>query len=105
MPAISLAKLDVERIFAAVGGPTALLKLLDIWQPGHGLNYPRVHMWGARGVIPGAYMPAVFYTLEQAGYGTWQCYAGDAAEEAMFGTMTPLATPPAPVGNAAGPAS
>lgn len=96
--AINLAKLDVQRIFAAVGGPTALLRLLDIWQPGHGLNYPRVHMWGARGVIPGGYIPAVFYTLEMAGYGDWKCYTGDAEELQMFGTMTPLATAPEPVG-------
>lgn len=94
MPAINLARLDVARIFAAVGGPTALLKLLDIWQPGHGLNYPRVHMWGARGIIPGSHIPAVLYTLEQAGFGEWRCFVGDAEEFAMFGTMTPLAEAP-----------
>lgn len=63
-----MIELDVPFLFETVGGPRALLTLLDQHVPDHGLAYPTVQMWQQRSSVPGRFLPAVLYALYRAGH-------------------------------------
>ena len=60
--------LNVEYIFQVVGGPTALLNLLEDMHPGARLNYAQVQMWKHRGQIPGPWIAPVLYAMFERGH-------------------------------------
>lgn len=59
---------DVPHIFRVSGGTRGLLDWLDRHQPGHGLAYNTVQMWGRRETIPARWVGAVLYCVEQQGH-------------------------------------
>jgi hypothetical protein len=60
--------LDVPYIFDAVGGPMALLDLLQRGEPGTPLNYAAVQMWRQRRSIPAAWIVPLIYIMTQRGH-------------------------------------
>jgi hypothetical protein len=72
--------LDVEHIFALVGGtrgPRKLINLLNRHVPDNALNYPAVQMWLQRGRIPGRWVPPVIYALLREGQDPMTLFTDD----------------------------
>jgi hypothetical protein len=58
---------DVEYLFTRLGGPRAVLDLIDKHVPGNALEYPTVQMWKQRGRIPADWLGRVIYALLRQG--------------------------------------
>ena len=80
--------LDVPYIFDMVGGPTALLDLLQRGEPARPLNYATVQMWRQRANIPAAWIvPLIYMLVVQRGHALGELLMDDTdpfGEEGAF---------------------
>src|SRR5436190_936024 len=64
----AMMNFDVDHLFRVFGGPRGLLNCFDTLIPKHGLSYPAVQQWSARGSIPAKWVGTVIYCIEKEGH-------------------------------------
>lgn len=69
---------DVPYLFESVGGPRALMDMIDAHIPDNGLRYAAVQMWKQRERIPGEWIARVVYVLIREGINPLTCFTDDA---------------------------